>query len=132
MSMSDPISDYLTRLRNAASAKHVTVEVPESSLKREITRVLLRERFINRYIRIRDGKQGLLRIYLKYTDEGKSVIDGIERVSSPGRRVYYSVDEIPRVLNGLGTMILTTPRGIVTDRQARKLRVGGEPLCVIW
>jgi len=132
MSMNDPISDYLTRLRNAAGARHQTVEVPESSLKREITRVLLRERFINRYVRIRDGKQGILRIYLKYTDEGKSVIDGIQRVSSPGRRIYYGTTEIPRVLNGLGTMILTTPQGVITDRQARKLKVGGEPLCIIW
>jgi len=132
MSMNDPISDYLTRLRNAASAKHKTVEIPESSVKREITRVLLRERFINRYIRIRDGKQGLLRVYLKYSDEGVSVIDGLKRVSKPGRRIYYSVDEIPRVLNGLGTMILTTPAGIITDRQARKLHVGGEPICIIW
>ncbi len=132
MSMNDPIADYLTRLRNAAGAKHRIVEIPESGLKREITRVLLRERFINRYIRIRDGKQGILRIYLKYTDDGKSVIDGLNRVSSPGKRVYYGVDDIPRVLNGLGTMILTTPAGILTDRQARKMRVGGEPLCVVW
>jgi len=130
--MNDPISDYLTRLRNAAGARHQIVEVPESSLKREITRVLLRERFINRYVRIRDGKQGILRIYLKYTDEGKSVIDGVQRVSKPGRRIYYGTAEIPRVLNGLGTMILTTPQGVITDRQARKLRVGGEPLCIIW
>lgn len=132
MSMNDPIADFLTRLRNAAGAKHRTVEIPESNLKREITRVLLRERFINRYIRIRDSKQGLLRIYLKYTDDGVSVIDGIERVSKPGKRVYYGSDEIPRVLNGLGTMILTTPAGILTDRQARKQNVGGEPLCVVW
>lgn len=132
MSMTDPIADLLTRVRNASAARHHTVDVPESTLKREITKVLLRERFINRYVRIRDGKQGLLRIYLKYTAEGKGVIDGLERVSKPGRRLYYGTDEIPRVLNGLGTMILTTPAGIVTDRQARKLRVGGEPLCVVW
>ena len=132
MATQDPVSDYLTRLRNAAGAKHRTVEIPESSLKREITRVLLRERFINRYIRIRDGKQGLLRIYLKYTDDGKSVIDGLERISKPGRRIYYGADEIPRVLNGLGIMVLTTPAGILTDRQARKLNVGGEPLCRVW
>jgi small subunit ribosomal protein S8 len=132
MSMNDPIADFLTRVRNASSAKHPAVDIPESKMKREITRVLLRERFINRYIRIRDGKQGILRIYLKYTDEGKGVIDGLERASSPGSRIYYGVDDIPRVLNGLGTMILTTPAGIITDRQARKLRVGGEPLCIVW
>lgn len=132
MSMTDPISDLLTRIRNASSARHHTVDIPESTLKRELVKVLLRERFIARYVRIRDGKQGLLRVYLRYTDEGKGVIDGIERVSRPGRRLYYGTNEIPRVLNGLGTMILTTPAGIVTDRQARKLHVGGEPLCIVW
>ncbi len=132
MSMTDPIADLLTRIRNGSSAKLHTVDIPESTLKREVVKVLLRERFIARYVRIRDGKQGLLRVYLRYTDDGKGVIDGIERVSRPGRRLYYGTDEIPRVLNGLGTMILTTPAGIVTDRQARKLRVGGEPLCIVW
>lgn len=132
MSMTDPISDLLTRIRNASSARHHTVDIPESTLKRELVKVLLRERFIARYVRIRDGKQGILRVYLRYTDEGKGVIDGIERVSRPGRRLYFGTEEIPRVLNGLGTMILTTPAGIVTDRQARKLRVGGEPLCIVW
>jgi len=130
--MSDPISDLLTRIRNASGARHHTVDIPESSLKREIVKVLLRERFIARYVRIRDGKQGMIRVYLRYTDEGTSVIDGIERVSRPGRRLYYGTSDIPRVLNGLGTMILTTPAGIVTDRQARKLHVGGEPLCIVW
>ncbi len=132
MSMSDPISDLLTRIRNASSARHHTVDIPESTLKREIVKVLLRERFIARYVRIRDGKQGLIRVYLRYTEEGTGVIDGLERVSRPGRRLYYGTTEIPRVLNGLGTMILTTPAGIVTDRQARKLHIGGEPLCIVW
>jgi small subunit ribosomal protein S8 len=130
--MTDPIADYLTRLRNAGKAGHHTVDVPESKLKRDITRVLMREHFIERYVRIRDKRQGLIRVYLKYTPDGDPVIDGIQRVSKPGRRVYYSVDEIPRVLNGLGIMILTTPKGIITDKQARRLRVGGEPLCMIW
>jgi small subunit ribosomal protein S8 len=132
MSMTDPIADLLTRIRNASDARHHTVDIPESSMKRELVRVLLRERFIARYVRIRDGKQGLLRVYLRYQDDGKSVIDGIERVSRPGRRLYYGAKEIPRVLNGLGTMILTTPAGVITDKQARKKNVGGEPLCIVW
>jgi len=130
--MTDPIADLLTRIRNAAQAGHKSVDIPESRLKRDITRVLLQERFINKYIRIRDDKQGIIRIYLKYTDEGKCVIDGIKRVSRPGLRLYYGVDKIPRVLNGLGIMILTTPKGIITDKQARRMRVGGEPLCMVW
>ncbi|MBM3325986.1 MAG: 30S ribosomal protein S8 [Calditrichaeota bacterium] len=132
MTITDPIADFLTRIRNAIAARHTTVDIPESTLKREIARTLLRERYISRVVRVRDAKHSFLRVYLKYNSEGKSAIDGLERVSRPGRRVYYGVNEIPRVLNGLGTMILTTPRGIVTDRQARQLHVGGEPLCVIW
>ena len=132
MSMTDPIADLLTRIRNAGKAGHVSVDIPESRLKRDITRVLLQERFIARYIRIRDKKQGLLRIYLKYSSEGEHVIDGLKRVSRPGLRLYYGVDEIPRVLNGLGVMILTTPKGVITDKQAKRQRVGGEPLCMVW
>lgn len=132
MTMTDPIADYLTRIRNATRAGHKIVDIPESRLKRDITRVLLSEGFITRYIRVRDGKQGFLRIFLKYAKDGKNVIDGIERVSRPGRRMYCGTDEIPRVLGGLGVMILTTPRGVITDKQARYLRVGGEPLCRIW
>ena len=130
--MTDPIADLLTRIRNAGKAGHVSVDIPESRLKRDITRVLLQERFIARYIRIRDKKQGLLRIYLKYSSEGEHVIDGLKRVSRPGLRLYYGVDEIPRVLNGLGVMILTTPKGVITDKQAKRQRVGGEPLCMVW
>lgn len=132
MSMSDPIADYLTRIRNAVRAKHLYVDIPESNLKRELSRVLLREKFISRYIRIRDGKQGLLRLYLKFTPDGKPVIDDLQRVSRPGLRKYFSVDEIPRVLGGLGIMILSTPKGVMTDREAREQRVGGEPLAVVW
>jgi small subunit ribosomal protein S8 len=132
MSKTDPVADYLTRLRNACGAHHKMVDIPESGLKLALTRVLLREKFISRYIRIRDGRQGLLRLYIRYTPEGKSVIDTLQRVSTPGRRLYYGVDKIPRVLNGLGVMILTTPKGVMTDSQAREMRVGGEPLCEIW
>ncbi len=130
--MTDPVADFLTRIRNAALAGHKTVDIPESHLKRDLTRVLLQERFISRYIRIRDSRQGILRLYLKYTEDGVSVIDGLHRISRPGLRIYYGVDEIPRVLNGLGVMILTTPKGVITDKQARRLRVGGEPLCKVW
>lgn len=132
MTMTDPIADLLTRIRNATTAGHKTVDVPESRLKRDITRVLLQEKFIEKYIRIRDGKQGIIRIFLKYTHEGQSVIDKIKRASRPGLRIYYGVDEIPRVLNGLGVMIMTTPKGVVSDKMARRLRVGGEPLCEVW
>ena len=132
MTMTDPVADFLTRIRNAALAGHKTVDIPESHLKRDLTRVLLQERFISRYIRIRDSRQGILRLYLKYTEDGVSVIDGLHRISRPGLRIYYGVDEIPRVLNGLGVMILTTPKGVITDKQARRLRVGGEPLCKVW
>jgi len=132
MSKTDPIADYLTRIRNGCRARHKAVDIPESGLKLAVTRVLLREKFISRYIRIRDGKQGLLRLYLRYTPDGKSVIDTLRRVSSPGRRLYYNVDRIPRVLNGLGVMILTTSQGVLTDSQAREMKVGGEPLCEIW
>ncbi|MDP8238652.1 MAG: 30S ribosomal protein S8 [Candidatus Hatepunaea meridiana] len=132
MTMTDPVADFLTRIRNAVHAGHKSVDIPESRLKREISRVLAIEKFISHYIRIRDGKQGMIRIYLKYTSEGESVIDGLKRVSRPGLRLYYSVDEIPRVLNGLGVMILTTPKGVMTDKRARQLRVGGEPLCTVW
>jgi len=130
--MTDPIADYLTRIRNACMVQHETVDIPESGLKLSITRVLAREKFIARYVRIRDDKQGILRIYLKYTPEGKSVIDGIQRASRPGRRLYYGADDIPRVLSGLGIMILTTPKGVMTDHDARQERVGGEPLCMVW
>lgn len=132
MTMTDPIADYLTRIRNATKARFESVDIPESQLKLNITRVLLRERFIAKYIRIRDKKQNIIRVYLKYTSEGESVIEDLQRVSKPGRRVYYSVDKIPRVLNGLGIMIMTTPKGVITDHKAKELSVGGEPLCVVW
>ncbi|MFN3822048.1 MAG: uS8 family ribosomal protein, partial [bacterium] len=106
--------------------------VPDSRLKSAISRILHRERFVERVVRIKNNPQGTLRIYLRYTPNRSSVIRGLERVSKPGRRIYYSCDEIPRVLGGLGTMILTTSRGVLTDQEARRLRVGGEPLCKVW
>ena len=132
MSMTDPVADFLTRIRNATRAKFQYVDIPESRIKREITQLLVMEKFIRKYIRIRDGKQGILRIYLKYTKDGESVIENLQRVSRPGRRIYYSVDEIPRVLNGLGIMVMTTPKGIITDNTARELKIGGEPLAIVW
>ncbi len=132
MSMTDPIADLLTRIRNATRANKKTIDIPDSRLKRDIAKILVQERFVTRYIRIRDNKQGLLRLYLKYTSEGESVIDDLQRVSRPGRRMYFRSNKIPRVLNGLGVLIMTTPKGVMTDRQAREQGVGGEPLCKVW
>ena len=132
MSMTDPIADMLTRVRNACQARHTKVEIPASTLKKEIARILLEQQFINNFVYIEDQKQGTLKLYLKYGPEGESVISSLKRISKPGRRVYVSADRIPKVLNGLGVAILTTPKGIVTDKEARRLRVGGEVLCYVW
>ena len=132
MSMTDPIADYLTRIRNALKAKHTKVDVPYSKLKEEVTKILLEYRYIQNYLNIDDGKQGMIRIYLKYDEDEKSIISSIKRVSKPGLRKYVSAKEIPRVLNNLGIAILSTSKGVVTDREARKFGVGGEVLCYIW
>jgi small subunit ribosomal protein S8 len=132
MSMTDPIADYLTRIRNALKAKHTKVDVPYSKLKEEITKILLEYRYIQNYLNVDDGKQGMIRIYLKYDEDEKSVISSIKRISKPGLRQYVKANEIPRVLNNLGIAILSTSKGIVTDREARKFGVGGEVLCYIW
>ncbi len=132
MSMTDPIADYLTRIRNAIKAKHKKVDVPFSRVKEEITKILLEYRYIKNYIIIDDGKQGLIRIYLKYDENNETVIHALKRVSKPGLRHYVKVSDVPRVLNNLGIAILSTSKGIVTDREARQYRVGGEVLCYIW
>lgn len=132
MSMTDPIADYLTRIRNAIKARHTKVDIPHSRLKEEITKLLLEYRYIQNYINIDDGKQGIIRIYLKYDEEEKSIISALKRVSKPGLRKYVNANEIPRVLNNLGIVILSTSKGIVTDREARKFGIGGEVLCYIW
>ncbi len=132
MSMSDPIADYLTRIRNAAQAKHKRVDIASSKLKREITQILFEKRYISNYILIDDGKQGLIRIYLKYDEKEKTIIDGLKRISRPGLRKYVSVDEIPRVRNNLGIAILTTPKGVMTNFDAIKNNVGGEVICYVW
>ena len=132
MSVSDPIADLLTSVRNACKAKHKKVDVPASNVKAEVTRVLLREKYINNYKTIDDKKQGLLRIYLKYDAKERSVIQGLERVSRPGRRVYLRKNELPRVQGGMGTAIVSTPSGILTDKEAREEGLGGEYLARIW
>jgi small subunit ribosomal protein S8 len=127
----DPVADYLTRLRNAIQARHKRVEVPASNLKRAITKILLEQNYISSYSEIEDNKQGILKIVLRYT-EGRSAISGLKRISKPGLRVYIPSDELPRVLNGLGIAIVSSSKGIVTEKQARQLNVGGEILCHIW
>ena len=130
--MTDPIADYLTRIRNAIKAKHTKVDIPFSRLKEEITKILLEYRYIQNYIKIDDGKQGMIRIYLKYDEDEKSVISKLTRISKPGLRNYVKANEIPRVLNNLGIAIISTPKGVITDREAREFGVGGEVLCYVW
>jgi len=132
MTMTDPIADYLTRIRNACKAKHKKVDVPASKMKESITRILLNHKFIENYIRIDDGKQGILRIYLKYGPDEKPVIQGLRRISKPGRRIYVDSDNIPRVMNNLGIAILSTSQGVISNKQAMRLGIGGEVLCYIW
>ncbi|MCC5846655.1 MAG: 30S ribosomal protein S8 [Verrucomicrobia bacterium] len=132
MNISDPIADYLTRIRNAVAAGHDTVEIPSSKLKREISRILQREGFIRDVTLMGDPPKQIIKITLKYGPDRESVITGLKRVSSPGLRQYVNSDNVPRVLGGLGIALLTTSRGIMTDREARKSRTGGEVLCQIW
>lgn len=132
MSMTDPVADMLTLVRNACKAEHRKVDIPASKLKREIARILEDQKFVNGYTYIEDGGQGRLRIYLKYDTDEQSVIQGIRRISRPGLRRYVRRYEIPRVLNGLGIAILSTSRGIMTDRESRAAGVGGEVLCYVW
>ena len=132
MSVSDPVADFLTCIRNAIGAKHRKVDVPASRLKTEIAKVLLRERFINNFKTIEDARQGVLRVYLKYTNDETSVISGLKRVSTPGRRVYVGKERIPRVMGGLGVSVVSTSRGLMTDREARDAGLGGELVCQVW
>jgi len=128
----DPIADYLTRLRNAARAKHRKVDIPSSNLKKEITRILQEERYIKNHVFLEDGHQGVIRIYLKYDENDNSVIEGLTRISTPGYRRYVNRRKIPRVYNNLGISIITTSRGVMTGQQAQALGVGGEILCYVW
>ena len=132
MTMTDPIADMLTRIRNANTVKHETVDVPASNIKKELARILLEEGFVRGYDVIEDGKQGIIRIQLKYGQTGERVISGLKRISKPGMRVYAANQEIPKVLNGLGISIISTSKGILTDKQARKENVGGEVICYVW
>ena len=132
MSVTDPIADMLTRIRNACMAGHRKVDIPSSKMKREIARILKERGFIHNYAYVDDNRQGYLRLYLKYSGEEESVIVGIKRISRPGLRKYVGVDEVPRVLNGLGMALLSTSRGILTDDEARVAGVGGEVICNVW
>ena len=132
MVMTDPIADMLTRIRNASSVKHESVEIPRSRLKEELARILKDEGFIREYRVLEDDKQGIIRVFLKYDSDKGQVIKGIKRISKPGLRVYANKDEVPRVLGGLGVAILSTSQGIVTDRDARKAGIGGEVICYVW
>ena len=133
MTMSDPIADMLTRLRNANTAKHDTVDVPASKMKLAIANILLDEGYIAKYDLVEDGHFQTIHITLKYgADKNEKVITGLKRISKPGLRVYANTEDIPRVLGGLGTAIISTNKGVVTDKEARKLGVGGEVLCFVW
>lgn len=130
--MTDPIADMLTRIRNGNNAKHESVDIPASNIKKELAQILLDEGFIKGFDIIDDKKQGIIRIDLKYGNHNEKVISGIKRISKPGLRVYVKNDEIPRVLGGLGVAILSTSKGIMTDKDARKQMVGGEVICYVW
>ena len=132
MSMSDPIADFLTRIRNAHMAMKHSVDVPSSNLKIRILYVLKEEKFIRDYFLIKDDKQNILRIFLKYDDESRPVIQGIKKISTPGCRRYVPSDKIPRVLNGMGISILSTSKGVLSNKKAEIMNVGGEVLCQVW
>ena len=132
MQTTDTIADMLTRIRNANSAKHDTVDVPASNMKKQITRILMEEGYIKNYHVIEDGKQGVIKIVLKYAPNRAPVITGLRRVSKPGLRIYSSCEDMPKVIRGLGVAIVSTSKGVMTDRAARKENVGGEVLAFIW
>ena len=132
MSLNDPVADYLTRIRNAQSAKKTFVDIPASNLKKRISYVLKEEHFIRDFILIKDDKQDVLRVFLNYDFEKKPVIHGIDRISTPGCRNYVPADRLPRVLNGMGIAILSTSKGVLSNKKAKILNVGGEVLCHVW
>lgn len=130
--ITDPIADLLTRIRNASRAGHAQVEIPYSRLKLEIVKILAAEKYIRGYQVLADDRQGMLRVYLKYGDRQEPVITNLQRISKPGLRVYAPASRIPRVLNGMGTAILSTSQGVLADRDCRRQHVGGEVLCYVW
>ena len=132
MQMSDVIADMLTRIRNANDAKHATVDIPASKMKKAIAEILVEEGYVKSYTIIEDGKQGVIRVTLKYGQGKAKVIRGIRRVSKPGLRIYAGYEDMPKVMNGLGIAIVSTSKGIMTDKKARQLKVGGEVLAFVW
>ena len=132
MQITDPIADMLTRIRNAGSARHETVDVPNSKMKKAIAEILLEEGYIKSFQLIDDGTQGVIRITLKYLPGKEKAIQGLRRVSKPGLRIYASAEDMPRVMNGLGVAIVSTSKGLMTDKQARKSNIGGEVLAFVW
>ncbi|CDZ75246.1 30S ribosomal protein S8 [Peptoniphilus sp. ING2-D1G] len=130
--MTDPIADMLTRIRNANNAKHKSVDIPASNMKKEISRILLDEGYIKNYEVIDDDKQGVIRIDFKYGENNEKVISGIKKISKPGLRVYAQSSDLPKVLGGLGIAIISTSKGVITDKEARKSNVGGEVICYVW
>ena len=132
MVMTDPIADYLTRIRNANMAKHDSVEIPASNIKKSISEILKREGFIRDYEVADDNKQGVIKVFLKYGPNGERVISGLKRISKPGLRNYVSAEDLPKVLNGLGIAIVSTSAGVITDKEARQKNVGGEVSAYIW
>ena len=130
--MTDPIADLLTRIRNANMVRHEKLEVPASNIKKEIAEILKREGFVRDVEYIEDNKQGIIRIFLKYGSSNERVITGLKRISKPGLRIYASKEELPKVLNGLGIALISTSKGVMTDKKARELGVGGEVLAYIW
>ena len=132
MVTTDPIADMLTRIRIASQANFKTVDIPASNMKRDIAEILFNEGYIKAYEEIKNDNQGIIRVSLKYTEKGKKVISGLKRISKPGLRIYASKEELPKVLNGLGIALISTSKGVMTDKKARELGVGGEVLAYIW
>ena len=132
MNTTDPIADMLTRIRNANTSKHKTVDIPASKMKTGIAEILFKEGYIKAYEEIKDENQGIIRVTLKYDEKGNRVIDGLRRISKPGLRVYASKEELPKVLNGLGIALISTSKGIMTDKKAREAGLGGEVIAYVW
>lgn len=132
MTMTDPIADMLTRIRNANTVGHETVEIPASKMKKSIAQILLDEGYITGYEVIEDGKQGIIKVTMKYGANKERVITGIKKISKPGLKVYAKAEDVPRVLGGLGIAIVSTSKGVISDKEARKLGVGGEVICYVW
>jgi len=132
MNITDPIADLLTRIRNASQARHATVDVPASNMKKAIAQILVEEGYVKSYTVTEDNKQGVITITLKYTETGAPVITGLRRISKPGLRIYTSCEDMPKVMKGIGTAIVSTPKGVMTDKKARKENVGGEVLAFVW